>query len=122
MNKAQLIETIAIKAGVSKKEAEEVLSVAVQRKITIADACMMLDKSPDFMSGIAIKIEKSYTAGVIKEKQRDKLVELYSQYTRNIYNQNKKSKRALALVANLTLLSSKPTASKPLKRLSRILL
>ncbi|MDP2812394.1 MAG: HU family DNA-binding protein [bacterium] len=33
MNKAQLIETIAIKAGVSKKEAEEVLSAF--EKLTI---------------------------------------------------------------------------------------
>jgi len=93
------------------KEAEEVLSVAVQRKITIADACMMLDKSPDFMSGIAIKIEKSYTAGVIKEKQRDKLVELYSQYTRNIYNQNKKSKRASLSVDKAPLRMSKGSKS-----------
>lgn len=76
------------------KEAEEVLSSAIQRKITIAETCMMLDKNSDFMTGIAGKIEKAYKAGVLKDKQRDKLISLYSQYTRIVYNNNKKNKKS----------------------------
>ena len=76
------------------KEVEEVLSSAIQRKITITDACMMLDKNPDFMSGIAVTIEKAYQSGILKERQRDKLIGLYSQYTRIILSNNKKLKRA----------------------------
>lgn len=76
------------------REAEEVLSSAINRQITIDEACMMLDKNPDFMSGIAGKIEKAFKAGVLKEKQRDKLIGLYSQYTRIIYNKNKKLKKS----------------------------
>lgn len=75
------------------KEAEEVLTSAVERKITIEDTCMMLDISPDFMSGIAGKIERAYKADVISEKQRDKMIGLYSQYTKIIYNNNKKLKK-----------------------------
>lgn len=75
------------------REAEEVLSSAVQRQITIDEACMLLDKTSDFMSGIAGKIEKAFKSGTLKEKQRDKLIGLYSQYTRIIYKKNKDLKK-----------------------------
>ena len=76
------------------KEAEEVLASAVQRKITISETCMMLDKNPDFMTGITGKIEKAYKDGKLKEKERDKLILLYSQYTRMVYNNKKKLKKS----------------------------
>ena len=74
-------------------EAAEVLSSAIERKMTIEDACTLLDKKSDFMTGILQKIQTAYKEGVIKEKKRDELIELYTKYTKVMFNKNSKSKK-----------------------------
>src|ERR1035437_3477231 len=76
------------------KEAKEILSLAVQKVITIEDACIVLNKSVESMTNILSKTETAYKNGVIKEKERDNLVELYTKYTKIIRNQKNKAKKS----------------------------
>lgn len=75
------------------KEAEQILKSAVERKITLSDACSLFDKEPDFMNGLAGKIEKYFKAGVITQKMKESLIGLYAQHTKIILNKNKQSKK-----------------------------
>lgn len=75
------------------KEAEEILSSAIQRGITIAESCILLDKNPSFMTGILAKIETAFKTGVINEKKRDNLVELYTKCTKIALLKSKKLKK-----------------------------
>ena len=92
------------------KEAGEVLSSAVQRKITIEDACTLLDKKPDFMTGILQKIQTAYKDGTIKEEKRNELVELYTKYTRVMLNKNNKSKKTQNVTKSPVVTKSKNTS------------
>lgn len=75
------------------KEAEEVLSSAVQRGITISEACILLDKSPSIMTGMLSKIETAFKSGVINEKKRNTLIELYTKCTKIALSRNQKLKK-----------------------------
>src|SRR5579872_379031 len=76
------------------KEVEEILSSAVQRGITIVEACVLLDKSPSLMNGILTKIETAFKSGVINEKNRDSLLNLYTKCTKIALNKSKNLKKS----------------------------
>jgi len=75
------------------KEVEEILSSSVERGITIAEACILLDKSPSVMTGMLSKIESAFKSGTINEKKRNNLIELYTKCTKIAFNKSKKTKK-----------------------------